>query len=77
MWRQHGDHCAGHEEIAETEEAARVERAAKWLVDEVKVSGFIFCWSMYILLLVHCAICILVAGCNENGEVSKKVLRPN
>ncbi|XP_021321692.1 uncharacterized protein LOC110437546 [Sorghum bicolor] len=31
-----GDHWAGHEEIAETEEAERVERAAKWLVNEVK-----------------------------------------
>jgi len=41
VWRQHGDHWAGHDEIAETEEAARVERAAKRLIDEVKVSGLI------------------------------------
>ena len=41
--RQRGDHWTGHEEIAETEEAARVERAAKRLVNEVKVSGLIFC----------------------------------
>jgi hypothetical protein len=43
VWRQRGDHWAGHEEIAETEEAARVERAAKRLIDEVKVSGLVFC----------------------------------
>jgi len=42
VWRQHGDHFIGHEELAETEEAARVERAAKRLVDEVKVSGQVF-----------------------------------
>jgi len=39
VWRQCGDHFIGHEELVETEEAARVERAAKWLVDKVKVSG--------------------------------------
>ena len=39
VWRQRGDHFIGHEELAKTEEAARVERAAKRLVDEVKVSG--------------------------------------
>jgi len=55
----------------------RVERAAKRLVDEVKVSGLMFCWSMYVLLLVHYVICIFFAGCNENGEVPKMVLRPN
>ena len=43
VWRQHGDHFIGHEELAETEEAARVERAAKRLVDEVKVSGLLWC----------------------------------
>ena len=43
VWRQRGDHFIGHEELAETEEAARVERAAKRLVDEVKVSGLAFC----------------------------------
>ena len=58
-------------------EAARVERAAKRLVDEVKVSGLVLFQSMYILLLVHCMICIFLAGCNENNEVPKKVLRPN
>ena len=43
VWRQHGDHFIGHEELAETEEATRVERAAKRLVDEVKVSRLAFC----------------------------------
>ena len=43
VWRQRGDHFIGHEELAETEEAARVERAAKRLVDEVKVSGLALC----------------------------------
>ena len=43
VWRQRGDHFFGHEDLAETEEAARVERAAKRLVDEVKVSGLVFC----------------------------------
>jgi len=48
VWRQRGDHWAGHEEIAETDEAERVERAAKRLVNEVKVSGLIFRWSIHI-----------------------------
>ena len=43
VWRQCGDHFIGHEELAETEEAPRVERAAKHLVDEVKVSGPLRC----------------------------------
>ena len=43
VWRQCGDHFIGHEELVETEVAARVERAAKWLVDEVKLSGLAFC----------------------------------
>jgi len=43
VWRQRGDHFIGHEELVETEEAARVERAAKRLVDEVKVSRLAFC----------------------------------
>jgi len=43
VWRQRGDHFIGHEELAETEEAARVERIAKRLVDEVKVSGLALC----------------------------------
>ena len=77
VWRQGGDHRAGHEELAETEEAARVERAAKRLVDEVKVSGLVFCQNMCVLLLVHCMTCIFLVGCNENGEVPEEVLRPN
>ena len=43
VWRQRGDHFIGHEELAETEEPTRVERAAKRLVDEVKVSGLLCC----------------------------------
>jgi len=43
VWRQRGDHFIGHEELVETEEAARVERTAKRLIDEVKVSGLAFC----------------------------------
>ena len=43
VWRQRRDHFIGHEELAETEEAARVERAAKRLVDEVKVSDLLRC----------------------------------
>jgi len=46
VWRQRGDHFIGHEELAETEEAARVERAAKRLVDEVKVSGPLRCSTL-------------------------------
>jgi len=43
VWCQHGDHFIGHEELAETEEATRVERVAKCLVDEIKVSGPLCC----------------------------------
>ena len=46
VWRQRGDHFIGHEELAEIEEAARVERAAKHLVDEVKVSGPLHCSTL-------------------------------
>jgi len=46
VWRQHGDHFIGYEELAETEEAARVERAAKRLVDDVKVSGPLCCSTL-------------------------------
>jgi len=45
VWRQRGDHFIGHEELAETEEAARVERVAKRLVDEAKVSDSLHCWT--------------------------------
>jgi len=51
VWRQRGDHFIGHEELAETEEAARVERAAKRLVDEVKGSGFLHCCTFFCLVL--------------------------
>ena len=46
VWRKRGDHFIGHEELAETEEAARVERAAKRLVDEVKVSEPLHCSTL-------------------------------
>jgi len=46
VWRQRGDHFIGHEELAETKEAARVERAAKLLLDEVKVSGPLCCSTL-------------------------------
>ena len=51
VWRQRGDHFIEHEELAETEEATRVERAAKRLVDEVKVSGFLCCCAFFCLVL--------------------------
>ena len=59
VWRQRGDHFIGHEELAETEEAARVERAAKRLVDEVKVSGSLHCCIFRALscLVVICSFC--------------------
>ena len=59
VWRQRGDHFIGHEELAETEEAARVERAAKCLVDEVKVSGSLHCCIFRELscLVVICSFC--------------------
>ena len=43
VWRQRGDHWVGHEEIIETEEAERVERAAKRLINEVRVSVLMIC----------------------------------
>ena len=52
----------------------RVERAAKWFIDEVKVSGLIFCQSVLTLRLVHCAICIILTRRNENSKVPEKVL---
>ena len=77
MWRQRGDHFIGHEELAETEEAARVESVAKWLVEEVKVSNLVFCQNVYVLLFVCFTIRLIPVGRNENGEVPKEVLRPN
>ena len=74
VWRQRGDHFIGHEEPAETEESARVERVAKRLVDEVKVGGLVFLQSVYILFFVCFTIHVILAGRNENGEVPKKVL---
>ena len=42
VWHQRGDHWAGHKEITEVEEAEMVERAAKLLVNKVKVSDLAF-----------------------------------
>jgi len=72
MWRQRGDHFIGHEELVETEEAARVERAAKRLVDEIKVSGPSHCSTL--LCYLAGSTYVLLAGRNENGEVPKEVL---
>ena len=77
VWRQRGDHFIRHEELAETEESARVEHAAKWLVDEVKLGCLVFRLSVYILLFVCFTIHVILVGRNENGKVPKKVLRPN
>jgi len=52
VWRQRGDHFIGHEELVETEEAARVERAARRLVDEVKVGGPVCCSTTMCSVLV-------------------------
>ena len=59
VWRQRGDHFIGHEELAETEEAARVERAAKRLVDEVKVGDPLHCSTLFVLscLVNICSFC--------------------
>ena len=75
VWCQRGDHFIGHEELAETEEAARVERAAKRLVDEVKVSGPLCCSTL--MCCVPGSTCVFLAGRDENGEVPEEVLRPN
>jgi len=48
VWRQRGDNFIGHEEHAEAEEATRVERAVKRLVDEVKVSGLFALLNVYV-----------------------------
>ena len=77
VWHQRGDHWAGHEEITETEETTRVERAAKRLVSEVKMSGLIFCRNMHIPWFIHCVACWISIGRDENNEVPETVLRPN
>ena len=61
VWRQRGDHFIGHEELVEIEEAARVERAAKRLVDEVKVSGPVLDQNVYIL--VACSLNNMYISC--------------
>ena len=54
-----------------------MERAPKRLVNEVKVSGLILCLSIYIYHDLFTVVRLIPAGHNENGEVPKKVLRPN
>ena len=51
--------CMCGAKLAETEEAARVERAAKRLVDEVKVSGSLHCCTFCALscLVIICLFC--------------------
>jgi len=72
VWRQRGDHFIGHEELVEIEEAARVERVAKRLVEEVKVSDPLHC-STLLCCLAESAYARF-AGRNENGEVPEEVL---
>ena len=57
VWRQRGDHFIGHEELVEMEEAARVERAAKRLVDEVKVGGL--CTARQLCVVLLCSTYVL------------------
>jgi len=58
VWRQRRDHFISHEELAGTEEAARVERAAKRLVEEVKVGGPVSCWDNFCAVFL-CSTCLL------------------
>ena len=76
VWRQRGDHFIGHEELAETEEAARVERTAKRLVDEVKVGNPVCCLDNLLCSAPVFDVCsfLFFAGRNENGEVLETVL---
>ena len=76
VWRQRGDHFIGHEELAETEEAERVERAAKRLVGEVKVGGPVCFWYYFVQFPCVRHLSFLV-GRDENGEVPKMVLGPD
>ena len=71
VWRQRGDHFIGHEELAETEEAARVERAAKHLVDEVKVSGP-FCCSMLMRYVRGFDMCSSLQGIMKTAKYRKR-----
>jgi len=71
VWRQRGDHFIGHEELAETEEAARVERAAKHLVDEVKVSGPLCC-SMLMRYVPGFDMCSSLQGTMKTAKYRKR-----
>jgi hypothetical protein len=71
VWRQRGDHFIGHEELAETEEAARVECAAKRLVDEVKVSGPLCCSTL--MCYVHgFDMCSSLQGAMKTAKYRKR-----
>jgi len=71
VWRQRGDHFIGHEELAATEEAARVERAAKHLVDEVKVSGPVCCLTIMCSAPVF-DICSSLEGAMKTAKYRKR-----
>jgi regulator of replication initiation timing len=71
VWRQRGDHFIGHEELAETEEAARVERVAKRLVDEVKVSGPVCCSTIMCSAPVF-DICSSLQGTMKTAKYHKR-----
>jgi len=71
VWRQRGDHFIGHEELAETEEAARVERVAKRLVDEVKVSGPLCC-STLMCCVPRFGMCSSLQGAMKTANYQKR-----
>jgi len=71
VWCQRGDHFIGHEELAETEEAARVECAAKRLVDEVKVSGPVCCSTIMCSAPVF-DVCSSLQGAMKTAKYRKR-----
>jgi len=71
VWRQRRDHFIGHEELAETEEAARVERAVKRLVDEVKVSGPLCC-SILMCCVPRFDMCSCLQGTMNTAKYRKR-----
>jgi len=71
VWRQRGDHFIRHEELAETEEAMRVERAAKRLMDEVKVSGPV-CYSTLLCSVPVFDICSSLQGAMKTAKYQKR-----
>jgi len=71
VWRQRGYHFIRHEELAETEEAARVERATKRLVDEVKVGGPVCCSTIMCSVPVF-DICSSLQGAMKTAKYQKR-----